>query len=289
MRILITGASGFIGQHTAAAARAAGHEVVTWSRADGDFDSPAACTALAGTDAVIHLAGRYPLRGIWAPTLHELFEVNAALTARLLDACARSGIGRVVLASTAQVYYPSRVTTPTESDPAPGRSAYGASKLCAEALVRAHGGTSLRLFNVFGPGQGPHNVLATIASQALTGGTVRILDDRPVRDFIHVADAARAFLRAATHPGPLPDAINVGSGEGTSIRALAQLILRVAGRSDQVEAVNRADAIVDTFVADISLARSALGWQPELTLEDGVIDVVSSMTATPASERGFNP
>lgn len=279
MRILITGPSGFIGRHTVAAASALGHVVVPWRRRDGWFDRPHARAALDGTDAVIHLAGRFPEQGGRSLALLDAFRANVEPTAVLLDACERVDIRRVVLASTAQVYHPCSTPIQTESSRNPGRTAYAASKLCAEALVRAHGGISLRLFNVYGPGQSPYNVFMTIARQALEKDPVRILDDRPVRDFVHVADVARAFVAAAHQSDPLPDTVNIGTGHGTSIQELARLILDSVGRHDSATAGNRDDTVVDSYIADITLARDALGFYPEVELERGISDTIACLRA----------
>lgn len=280
MRLLITGPSGFIGRHTVAAAAAAGHDVVPWSRDAGWFDQPRARSAVAGVDAIIHLAGSYLKRDGGPLTMLDAFQANVAPTAVLLDACGRADVRRVVLASSAAVYNPSAMLVQGETCSTPGRTPYSASKLCAEALVRAHGGISLRLFNVYGPGQNVNNVVHTIARQALDAVPVRILDDRPVRDFVHVADVARALVIAATRPGSLPDAVNIGTGQGTSIRDLAQVILDAAGTAGPVLPGNRDEVAVNSFVADITLACKALDFRFRFALAEGVQDTLAGMHRT---------
>lgn len=283
MRLLITGAGGFIGRHAVRIAADQGHDVIPWMRRMGWFDEPAARATLETVDAVIHLAGLYPVRGEDTASTLELFQSNAVLTATLIAACEHAEVSRVVLSSTANVYHPTTNVWHSESSATPGRTAYAASKLSAEALVRYHGGVSLRLFNVYGPGQDSRNVLGTIAKQAIGGGIVRILDDRPERDFVHVVDVARAFVAAASRPGRLPDAINIGSGQRTSIRELVRLVSDATGYNGRVVAENRHDAVVDSIVADNTLARNVLDWTPEVGLVQGVLDTVSDLRSRLAS------
>lgn len=289
MRILVTGADGFIGRHTVAAARSALHEVLTWKRSDAPLHAPETLVLLQSVDAVVHLAGRYPLRDQEQPGQLDLFHANASLTAELLEACSKAAVPRIVLASTATVYVPAECTTLDESRPTSAHSAYAASKLCAEALLHAHastaGNVSLRLFNVYGPGQSAHNVFETIAAQAIIGNTVRVLDDRPVRDFVHVRDVARAFVHAATRTTRLPDVLNIGSGQGTSIRSLATHILRAAGREGRIESVHSENSTSDIVVADIGLARRTLGWEPEIQLEQGVSDTLAGRSSALATRE----
>lgn len=273
MRILISGADGFIGRAVMACARAKGHEVLAWD------DIPADHGRLRSVQAVIHLAGRYPVVGRTTPSARELVEANTALTAAVLDACQRAQAApRIVFASTAAVYGPQPDAPLAEHAPPRPAGAYGASKLGAEALLQAASGphVSLRLFNVYGPDQPRGNVFDTIAAQFDESGPVRVLDLRPVRDFIHVDDVARAFVAAATHPAPLPPVINIGSGQGTPVAALARCILDAAGQSRPVESTLALEGQSrDRAVADVSLAGSALGWTPSIDLAQGVADTLA--------------
>ena len=298
MKLAITGPGGFIARHVAIAARLAGHELLLWQgrgRASGngreghlelDFESPAARWHLEGVDALIHLAGRYPRFGEDALSAAELMRCNVEPTAAVLESCAAAGVPRFVLASSAAVYRQSRSGPLPETAAVDARGAYADSKLRAEALVRASTdagrlhGVSLRLFNVYGPGQPDCNVFSAIAVQALADGPVRVHDERPVRDFIHVADAARALVAAATGASTADATINIGSGRGTSVRELGALIMRAAGRSDLLQAIARGDAAGDAVVANIARARRALRWQPVIGLPQGVADTLATLRAS---------
>lgn len=270
MRLLITGAGGFIGRAVLARALAEGHQATPWD------DVPAGPDRLRNADAVIHLAGRYPTTAR-AATAQQLVEANTALTAAVLDACGATGARpRIVLAGTAAVYGAQDAPL-TESTPTRATSAYGASKLGAEALLRAAPGTHtcLRLFNVYGPGQPRSNVFDTIAVQLPADGPVRVRDLNPVRDFVHVDDVARAFVAAATLPAALPPVINIGSGQATSVAELAHCILQAAGQCRVLEAMTAAVAAPDRVVADIALAARALHWQPSVELVAGAADTLA--------------
>lgn len=304
MRLLITGAGGFIGKHVLACAQAAGHEVFYWGRRalpprqlpEGvrrlEFSLPevdpagkvaASPEGLSGIDCVIHLAGLYPGSGPGGREPLALFEANTRLTAQLLDACARAEVGRFLLASTASVYGRQKGQEEGLSDRLPehrplnARSPYPASKIAAEALVRCYAAdgslnaSSLRLFNVYGPGQPEANVVSVLCRQVVGSGPVRLIDDRPVRDFIYAEDAARALLAAAECKHPLPDAINIGSGQGVSIGDLGRLAMELAGRSDGILADNESslDSITG-FVAGTELAEKVLGWRPRVPLREGL-------------------
>ena len=242
MRLLVTGSRGFIGRHVMAVGREAGYEMLESGRDSDWFRSRDCMQVLADVNAVIHLAGRYPVRGEPAPSLWEAFDANAVSTAILLDACARSGLTRVVLASSANVYCPCDTSQQSEKDPTPATSPYAASKLCAEALVRSHGGVVLRVFNVYGPGQERSSVFVDIARQVLRSESVRIIDDRPVRDFVFVTDVARALITAASRAVAEGSVFNVGTGRGTSIGELARHIVKVCGFDGNVEVVERETA-----------------------------------------------
>ena len=308
MRILVTGANGFIGRHTVAEAAAAGHDVLPLGAprehgSSGSTEQQSRITPchvdmqdtvrrLHGVDAVIHLAGNSPRFGLVPPTPLQLFRSNAELTAVLLEACAQAGVPRFVLASTSAVYAGSPGGPLKESQPLDGRTPYAASKIAAEAMVRAYTaqgalrGISLRLFNVYGPGQCAQNVCATIALQALGKGPVRVHDDRPVRDFIYVADVARALVAAATRDEVPDEAVNIGSGQGTSIRALAGCILRAAGRADSPIAGNRSASASDAVVADIGLATRMLEWRPTTSLVHGIDATLNALRGEGSALQG---
>jgi len=222
---------------------------------------------LTGHDLVLHLAAQTSVgRAVDDPT--DTWRVNADGTCNLLDAAREVGIDRFVYASTASVYGKPQHLPIDENHPTEPTEPYGASKLAGDALVRSYGRaydlsvTVLRLFNVFGPGQPSHNVVATMVEQALSGNTIELGNLSPSRDFIYVDDVVRAFsVILRTDPDEIT--YNVGTGSDKSVREMAQLVADIVDRD--VEIVSRTererdeDVEIPRHVADSSRLRS-LGW-----------------------------
>ncbi|GLZ56026.1 NAD-dependent epimerase/dehydratase family protein [Actinomycetospora sp. NBRC 106378] len=279
MRVVITGAGGFVGRHVAAAFRTAGHDVVALDRAALDVTDPAAVgRALAGADVVGHLAARVRVResredpaGYWRTNLDG--------TRNVLAAC--SPATRVVLASTASIHTASDAPI-AEDAPLGPTSPYAASKLAADLLARdlaAAGGpgvVSLRTFNVAGPGD---RDTSRVLPALLSGRPFRVNGDgSAVRDYLHVADLADAVVAAvdAAEPGTWrPYA--VGSGRGTSVAELVDTVARVTGERVLVE---HGPAVAEParLVADHSRITAELGWRPRRSDPRRVVaDTWSSM------------
>ncbi|MFE4718915.1 NAD-dependent epimerase/dehydratase family protein, partial [Streptomyces sp. NPDC056728] len=216
----------------------------------------------------------------------------------LLDTVAAAGVRRFVFSSSAAVYGNPDVELITESTPCAPMSPYGETKLAGEWLVRAagraHGMATvcLRYFNVAGAAApeladtGVFNVIPMVFDRLSRGEAPRIFgDDYPtpdgtcVRDYLHVADLAEAHLAAArriTEPGATGDlTVNIGSGEGVSVRELVDLISEVSGdpRAAVVEPRRAGDSPRAVAVAE--LAAKELGW----ATSRGVREMVESAWA----------
>ena len=186
------------------------------------------------------------------------------------------------------VYADSPAKTPvTEEHPLDPASPYGINKLAAERSVMLLGRqlgvepVALRYFNTFGPRQTftPYVGVVTIfATKLLAGDDLTVFGDgSQTRDFVHVTDVARANLLALTAPAAAHRTLNVGSGRGTTVLALAAM-LRARLRPDA--AVHHEPARAEELthsVADISAARGALGYEPETDLEGQLDDVIESL------------
>jgi nucleoside-diphosphate-sugar epimerase len=279
MRVLITGAAGFVGRHLSARL-AARHEVLAGVRRAAGVDLGAGVTVLeldvggpldrrslpSSIDAVIHLA---QTRAVFPDGASELFAVNTAATQHLLDYAYRAGARRFVLASSGNVYGDHLVDWCRESAPATPTSFYGAVKYSAELLVQTYSdlvpGCSLRLFTPYGADQAGRMV-PNLASMVQQGKTVRLnRGDRPRVTPTHIDDVVTAFERTLTsaYTGPL----NVAGDTPVSVRELVELIGETLGVRPIFEPH---DAEAGDLIGDNQRMKQVLGAWPLVDLADGL-------------------
>lgn len=297
VRVVVTGAGGYVGSATVAALRRAGHEVVAVLHRPGPVDgarthvadlrSPEALApVLAGSDVVCHLAGRTRVRESWADP-SGYFQANAVGTMNLLSAMVAAGVTGLVFASTGAIYGSPLVQPMTEELPEDVPHPYAASKYAAEVAIewvaRAGrvGAVILRLFNVAGGcDPDPTRIVPRALAAAGAGEALRINGDgSAVRDLLHVDDAAAAFL-AAVEQTPVAGEVrryNIGSGVGASVGEVVAAVERVTGRHVRVEHGPPA-AEPPRVVADPSRAGVELGWRPRVSQLDRII--ADAWTAT---------
>lgn len=289
MHVAVTGSRGFIGTHLVAALRARGDDVVTLGRGasgaqqDLESDAPLA-TAIQGADAVVHLAGR-TVEDLADP-LSTYLPANVTLTEEVMRAAVDAGVTRFVHASSRLVYGPDVQAGAREEGPTEPETFYGLSKLMAEQMVAIYRqkfgirGVSLRLAQVVGPGDGGRGALPRMVASAVADGRVLIHGaGAAVRDIVHVEDVVGAIVATLVAETP-PAAINVGGGQGVSIRHMAEAVVTAIGLSadDIVELpVERED--ISHYELDVSRAQHELGWSPTLTLETMVRRLLDDMTA----------
>jgi nucleoside-diphosphate-sugar epimerase len=301
MKALVTGVAGFIGSHLAERLLEAGHQVVG---IDGFTESyPREVKAgniaslserrnfrfvettihdapwprlLDGVTHVFHLAGRPGARGGWGGDFAVYTRNNVDATQILLEACASVPLERVVYASSASVYG-ERAALPMREDDLPQPlSPDGVTKLAAEHLCilyhAAYGvpAVSLRYFTVYGPRQRPDMAFHRYLYALLRGHPIAVYGDGDqTRDFTFVEDAVSATV-AAGRAGAPGRVYNVGGGTRASLNDAIELMARCAGRRPTVQrhAAQRGD-VRDTC-ADITRARTDLGFVPTVTLEKGI-------------------
>jgi nucleoside-diphosphate-sugar epimerase len=273
-RVLVTGASGFLGGHVARRVRAAGVDVVAPSRSDG-FDLLRDELPLDGVDHLFHIAGRTGVVAAWEEP-GDFFALNAGGTVRVLEQCRRARVP--VTYVSAYLYGQPRELPIAEDHPVVPDNPYAFSKHAAEEACRFYARyldvpvTIVRPFNIYGPGQPASFLVPTVVAQVLDEAcqTIEVMDLAPRRDYVFVADVVDALF--ASLAAPAGSLFNVGSGESHSVGELVDLACRVAGVSKTRRAIAPAArrGEIDDVVADISAIRRAIGWAPRVSLEQGL-------------------
>jgi UDP-glucose 4-epimerase len=301
-RVLVTGGAGFIGAHVVRNLLAQGaaatilDDLSTGTRAAvpaaarlviGDVRDPvAARDALAGVDAVAHLAAKVSVRGSFEQFYDDV-ETNVLGTANLLRCLDGAEVRRFVLASSMAVYAESDAGRLVGEDhPRVPLSPYGVGKLSAEMLCghvlgpMGIGFTALRYFNTFGAGQRftPYVGVITIFVTRLLRGEPPLIfgDGQQRRDFVHVEDIAAGTIAALQGQ---PGTYNLGSGVGTTVRELAELLTeRIAPGTEPAWAPAQEGELRHS-VADIGRAAAALAYRPRRTLSGDIDAVIESIRA----------
>jgi len=314
--VLVTGAGGFIGSHLTERLVEAGADVRalvhynasgTWGWLDqssvcsdievvaGDIcDRDSVHQAMQSVEIVFHLAALIGIPYSYhAPASYVRTNVEGTLN--VLQNARELGVARVVHTSTSEVYGTARYVPIDEAHPLQGQSPYSASKIGADKLAEAFHLSfdlpvvTVRPFNTFGPRQSARAIIPTIITQCLTGGTVRLGNLHPTRDLNYVTDIVEGFLLAASAPAALGQTINLGSGREISIGELAQLIARLVGQPIIIESeeqrVRPDNSEVERLLADNTLARTLLGWEPVVSLEEGLERTIEWVRQPPERYR----
>jgi len=296
VRVLVTGATGFIGSHVVRELRARGHEVRATIRTSSSSHRVEAihdevewvdCDLLDASrddlanlgesvDACIHAAW-YVEPGRYAHSPQNVEWVGVSL--RLLEALGAAGCGRAVFLGTC-FEYDHRTGYLAESSPTHPWTLYGAAKLSTWKMGRhlaSQVGVDLswaRLFYQYGPHESEGRLVPSVIRSLLSGGSAEVTRGTQIRDFLHVADVASALVAVAEsdHSGP----VNIGSGRPVEVREVVRCIAGVLDAEDRVRFGARPDSPSDPpfICANDQILREELGWTPRFGLEDGIRDTV---------------
>lgn len=304
MKVLVTGADGFIGSHLCEALTQKGHDVRafvlynsfnSWGWLDstppdirknidifaGDIRDPHGVkTAMKGCDAVLHLASLIAIPYSYhSPDTY--IETNVRGTLNVLQAARELSIQRLIHTSTSEVYGTARFVPITEEHPLQGQSPYSASKIGADQLAYSFFASFelpvviVRPFNTYGPRQSARAVIPTIITQIASGQTVIKLGAMsPTRDFNYVADTVDGFIKALEHDAGVGEVIQLGSNFEISIGDTAQLITEIMGShvdfiTDEVR-LRPGHSEVERLWADNTKAKKLFNWNPEYAGVNGL-------------------
>ncbi|MGE8659810.1 MAG: NAD-dependent 4,6-dehydratase LegB [Achromobacter sp.] len=303
MKVLVTGADGFIGSHLTETLIARGYDVRafalynsfnSWGWLDqsprhirekldvfsGDIRDPHGVkAAMQGCDAVLHLAALIAIPFSYhSPDTYV--DTNVKGTLNVLQAARELGVKRVIHTSTSEVYGTARFVPITEEHPLQGQSPYSASKIGADQLAYSFYASFdlpvviARPFNTYGPRQSARAVIPTIITQIANGQRqIKLGAVSPTRDFNFVKDTVSGFIAALEGNGGQGEVVNFGSNFEISIGDTAKLISEVMGEEIQIitdEARLRPEnSEVERLWAANAKAKALFNWEPTYAGRDG--------------------
>lgn len=308
-RYLVTGAAGFIARKVIERLSAAGHEVVGVDNLNDSYDprlkrwrlgqistlpgftfhqeditDPGIFRALSEAypsfDGVVHLAARAGVRqAVEIPGVY--LQTNAAGTLNVLEWCAHNHVQKMVLASTSSIYGANPpLPTPESADSDHPLQIYAASKKAAEVMAYTYhhlyglDTTVVRFFTVYGPAGRPDMVMFRFARWITEGDPVVITGDGDqMRGFTYLDDIADGVIKALKPAGY--EIVNLGGHETITINELVKRIEELVGRKANLRYIERHPADVDANWADVTKARELLGWEPRVSLDEGVAQLVN--------------
>jgi nucleoside-diphosphate-sugar epimerase len=263
--IVVTGASGFIGTAVTAELNRRHVPLVPLSRSgEGGTQRVKHFREAPAGGVLIHLAEEARIDSVDAACAKEQEEVLAALIG--------AGFSRIVYVSSGAVYGDADARPRRPDDPTIASNPYLAGKLACERRACAIGGAVARLANVYGPGMSRQTVLGEILRQLHREGPVLVHDLAPIRDFIWIEDVARGLVDLALSTAH--GVFNFGTGIGTGVSELIQLALGITGERDRTVAAIAPSGRASALILDAAGAREAFGWQPQVSLAEGLNRVI---------------
>jgi len=311
-KILVTGGAGFIGSHLVEALIKRGYKVKALIRYNsmrsignlrfaeqkllkhaqlifGNIEDVDFIKKISkDVDVVMHLAALIGIPYSY-DAVRSYINTNIIGTQNILQAGLNNRIKQIIHTSTSETYGSAEYTPMDEEHPLKGQSPYSATKIAADKLAESYYRSFdlpvsvIRPFNTYGPRQSGRAVIPAIIMQLLQKRrSIGIGSEFPVRDFSYVDDTVKAFISMIGNKGSIGEVINVGSGEGISIRELTRAICGLLGRSrtracSMNERRRPEKSEVNCLVCDNSKAKRILSWSPRVKLHRGLEKVISFM------------
>lgn len=297
--VLVTGAAGFIGSALCARLHAAGHTVIGYDNlsrgrreflpdgvhlVEGDIRDGRRLAATMSEwrpEHVIHLAAMHFIPDCIARP-QETMDVNVEGTRRVLENCRSGSVKRVVFASSGAVYESSDHACVEDTTPLRPLEVYGESKLRGEQVAAGfHRETGIptsvvRIFNAIGRNETNPHVIPHIFESLKTSNEIRLGNMAPRRDYIDTRDIADALIAVSGGPEGVTT-VNVGTGVAYSVDEIVQRLQAILGRALTVvqdgSRVRAAERML--LLADLAKIRTAVGWEPRVSLDDALRDLVA--------------
>ncbi len=307
MKILVTGAGGFIGSHLAERCVELGYDVKAFVRYNSrnhwgwleyskfkneldiiaadirDYDS--VLNALKNCSTVLHLAALIAIPYSYISPLAYI-KTNIEGTYNVLQAAKVLEVENILITSTSETYGTAQYTPVDEKHPLVGQSPYSASKIAADQLaISYHRSFGLpvkivRPFNTYGPRQSARAVIPTIINQILSRKKkIKLGSIHPTRDLTYVKDTVEGFLAVAQSGKSIGEVINIGMNSEISIKNLVKLIAELMNVEIEIaiekERVRPEKSEVERLRSDTKKAKELLGWSPKYTLESGLKETIA--------------
>jgi nucleoside-diphosphate-sugar epimerase len=300
-RVVVTGAAGFIGSHLCDRLLADGHEVVgidsftdfyerdvkeanleaarkhsNFRLVEADLVTAGLSQALSGASVVFHLAGQPGVRPSWGSMFDPYVQANIVATQRLLETLREIPIKRLVFASSSSIYGDAEMFPTKETALPRPVSPYGMTKLAAEHLAFVYMRnfhipvTTLRYFTVYGPRQRPDMAFCRFMEALVESQEIGIFGDgEQTREFTYISDAVDGTVKAAA-ADVAGQIINLGGGSRVSVNRVLDTLEEISRIKARRKYLPVAPGDTRHTGASINLARERLGWEPRVSLREGL-------------------
>ncbi|GAB6189628.1 NAD-dependent 4,6-dehydratase LegB [Marinitoga arctica] len=306
MKVLVTGAEGFIGSHLTEMLVEKGYNVKAFVRYNfqnnwgwlekskylkdieiytGDIrDYDSVYDAMKDVDVVFHLAALIGIPYSYISPLAYI-KTNTEGTYNVLEAARKLNIQRVIHTSTSEIYGTAQYVPIDENHPYNPQSPYAASKAAADHLALSYYRsfelpvTIIRPFNTYGPRQSARAIIPTIISQILAGKKqIKLGNLTPTRDLNYVKDTANGFITVGLHEKTIGDVFNLGTGKEISIGDLAKKLINLTGKEVEIvtdkQRLRPQKSEVERLLSNPEKAMKLTGWKPQYTLDEGLKETI---------------